>query len=86
MCPLSKCHNGETVYIKSINGGAKLRGKLHAMGLMPGDPLEIISSNNGPLLVQSRGIKLAIGLGMAENIMVACNCSCPRYRERCHGC
>lgn len=82
MCPLSQCNCGDTVYIKGIKGGAKLRGKLQAMGLMPGDALEVISSNSGPLVVQAKGVKLAIGFGMAENIMVSCHCSCPRE----HGC
>ena len=83
MCPLSQCNCGETVYIKGITGGTKLRGKLQAMGLMPGDALKVISSNCGPLVVQAKGVKLAIGCGMAENILVSCNCSCTRDQNCC---
>ncbi len=83
MCPLSQCKSGETVYIKGVNGGTKQRGKLQAMGLMPGDALEIISSNCGPLVVMAKGVKLAIGCGMAENIMVSCKCACQRGQSCC---
>ncbi len=78
MCPLSQCKSGDTVFVKGFTGGARLRGKLHAMGLMPGEEIEVISSNCGPLVIQSKGVKLAIGCGMAENILVSCECSCTR--------
>lgn len=83
MCPLSECNCGETVYIKGINGGAKLRGKLQAMGLMPGEALKIVSSNSGPVVIEAKGVKLAIGHGMAENIMVSCSSSCPHDKRCC---
>ncbi|WP_321533078.1 FeoA family protein [uncultured Desulfuromonas sp.] len=78
MCPLSQCKSGDTVFVKGFTGGGRLRGKLHAMGLMPGEEIEVISSNCGPLVIQSKGVKLAIGCGMAENILVSCECSCTR--------
>lgn len=82
MCPLSECKCGETVYIKGFTGGSKLRSKLQSMGLMPGEAVQIISSSGGPLVVLVKGVKLAIGCGMAENIMVSCHCACIRE----HGC
>lgn len=78
MCPLSQCKSGDTVYVKGFTGGSQLRGKLHAMGLMPGEEIEVISSNCGPLVIQAKGVKLALGCGMAENIMVSCACACAR--------
>lgn len=83
MCPLSQCKSGDTVYIQGFIGGSKLRSKLHAIGLMPGEALEVISSTGGPLVVQAKGVKLAIGCGMAENIMVSCHCSCDRGPNCC---
>ncbi|MBW2187490.1 MAG: ferrous iron transport protein A [Deltaproteobacteria bacterium] len=83
MCPLSQCKSGDTVYIKGFTGGSQLRSKLHSMGLMPGEALEVISSNCGPLIVQTKGVKLAIGCGMAESIMVSCHCSCDRGADCC---
>ena len=60
-----------------------MRSKLHAMGIMPGEALEIISGNGGPLVVQAKGIKLALGMGMAEKIMVSCQCACDRHGSSC---
>ena len=83
MCPLSQCKSGETVFVRGITGGCRLRGKLQAMGIMPGEALRIISDGGGPLVIETKGIKLAIGNGMAQQIMVSCDCACPHRETNC---
>lgn len=80
MCPLSQCRDGETVYIRGFVGGSQIRQKLQAMGLMPGEQIEILSCGNGPVLVLAKGVRLALGQGLAEHILVACQRNCPRQQ------
>ncbi|MBN2645798.1 MAG: ferrous iron transport protein A [Desulfuromonadaceae bacterium] len=76
MCPLTQCKPGETVFIRGFLGGLHMRQKLQAMGLIPGEAVEIVSGSNGPLVICAKGVKLALGRGMAENIMVSCDRCC----------
>ena len=56
---------------KSIDGGRQLRGRLAALGLLPGAELEVIqNSGQGPFVVAVRGSRIVIGRGMAARILV----------------
>ncbi|MEM2920986.1 MAG: FeoA family protein [Candidatus Bathyarchaeia archaeon] len=77
--PLTSLRDGESGVITSIKprgsgkyGGLGLQRRLLEMGLTPGTEVMIIKSSpfGGPLEVQVRGSRLAIGRGVAERIYV----------------
>lgn len=70
MTPLASIPPGTRVRIVSIEGGAGRRRRLMEMGLTPGTEVVLISSFPGPVIVEVRGVKIAIGRGMASGIMV----------------
>lgn len=70
--PLSTIQTGKSVVIESINFNTKLRRKLQDMGLTPGVKLSVVSrSLLGPLVVDVRGTRVALGKGIVTNIQVS---------------
>lgn len=69
--PLSSLSEGRRAVLKKIAGGRQLRGRLAAMGLLPGAELEVIqNSGHGPFVVSVKGSRIVIGRGMASRIEV----------------
>ncbi len=81
--PLTRLENGESGVIVAIEaspsyGSGRHRHKwgfqkrLEDMGLTPGAKITVVKSApfHGPIELQVRGSRLAIGRGMAERIMV----------------
>lgn len=69
--PLTQITEGVTAKVLNITGGRQLRGRLAALGLLPGTPLEVIqNSGSGPFIVGVRGSRIVIGRGMAARIEV----------------
>lgn len=69
--PLTMARPGEKYIIKEIAGGRMAKLRLFAMGLRPGDQVEIISDSVGDGIILARGeTRLAIGKGMAQKIFV----------------
>ncbi len=69
--PLTMVHEGTTAVLRSIEGGRQMRGRLAALGLLPGTELEVIqNSGKGPFIVGVRGSRIVIGRGMAARIEV----------------
>ena len=69
--PLNMVHEGKTAILKAVEGGRQLRGRLAALGLLPGTELEVIqNSGHGPFVVSVRGSRIVIGRGMAAKITV----------------
>lgn len=67
--------NGERVRIVTILGGREVQARLADMGLAVGTCLEIVSNHSsGPLIVASKGTRLAINAGLAKKVMVAHAC------------
>ncbi len=70
--PLSSIQTGQSVIIDSINFNVKLRRKLQDMGLTPGVKLNVVSKSFlGPLVVDVRGTRVALGKGIVSNIQVS---------------
>ena len=62
---------GAVVTLIAINAGFGLRRRLADMGLSPGVNLRIIQSQiPGPVIIDLRGSRLALGRGMAQRIIV----------------
>lgn len=70
--PLSKISTGKSVVIDSIDFDHKLRRKLQDMGLTPGVKLNVVSKSLlGPLVIDVRGTRVALGKGIVSNIQVS---------------
>lgn len=70
--PLSKISTGKSVIIDSIDFDHKLRRKLQDMGLTPGVKLSVVSKSLlGPLVIDVRGTRVALGKGIVSNIQVS---------------
>jgi Fur family ferric uptake transcriptional regulator len=73
--PLILAARGERVRIVKITGGRELRARLADMGLSEGICLEVISNMpSGPSIVALQGSRLAIAVGMAQQIIVSHSC------------
>jgi len=65
---LSECHSG---IIVDIRGGRGLVRRLIDMGLTSGTLVHIIkSAGPGPVLIEVRGSRIAVGRGIAMKIFV----------------
>jgi Fe2+ transport system protein FeoA len=63
--------SGEVVTVVGLNGGFGLRRKLADMGLTPGVSLKVVhSQGRGPILIDVRGSRIALGFGVAQKILV----------------
>ncbi|MEJ2047190.1 MAG: FeoA family protein [Dehalococcoidia bacterium] len=70
--PLNMVPPGEAVKIVSVRAGRGLSQRLADMGLTPGTLLTVINSYGaGPVLINLRGTRLALGFGIAQKITVA---------------
>ena len=69
--PLAMVSSGETVTIVDIRAGRGLTQRLTDMGLVPGTALKVINSQMpGPVIIDLRGSRLALGHGIAQKIIV----------------
>jgi ferrous iron transport protein A len=69
---LSQLGTGKTAVIKRLEGGHGLQRKVSCLGLRVGKKATIMSSQpfRGPLVVKIDNMKIAIGRGMANKIIV----------------
>jgi ferrous iron transport protein A len=71
MMPLSMVRSGESVQVAAIRAGWGLQRRLADMGLTPGVRVKVINSGGrGPVVLDIRGSRLALGHGIAHKIMV----------------
>ena len=69
--PLPMASPGEVVQVVDIRAGGGLTKRLANMGLLPGVNIRVISSQRpGPVVVEVKGTRLALGYGMAQKILV----------------
>lgn len=70
LLPLTSAGVGRKVRVSRLDGGHGMRGRLCAMGLTPGTPVEVITNGGGPLVLSVLGSRVMIGRRMAARIMV----------------
>ena len=71
MVPLSFLPEGGTAVIVDFYGGRNMITRLMAMGLTVGTKIRIVKSTGpGPVLIEVRGTRLALGRGVATKILV----------------
>ena len=69
--PLVALEPGETARVYAERGGHGAARRLAALGLTPGQPVRILSAGRGgPVLVEVRGSRIALGRGMAAKVLV----------------
>ena len=63
---------GTLVRIASIEGDPRTKAKLSQFGLYPGDLARVVrfAPFNGPVLLEVRGMEIALGRSIAEHILV----------------
>jgi Fe2+ transport system protein FeoA len=63
---------GSLVRIVSIEGNPRTRNKLSQFGLYPGDLVMVVrfAPFDGPVLLEVRGMEIALGRSIAEHILV----------------
>jgi Fe2+ transport system protein FeoA len=69
--PLGMVRPGEVATVVGLNGGMGLCRKLADMGLTPGVSLKVVhSQGRGPILIDVRGSRIALGFGVAQKVVV----------------
>jgi len=69
--PLAQLNTGSRAQIVSIAAGHGLIGRLYAMGLVPGERIEVLqNARHGPVIVAAGGCRLVLGRGMTRKILV----------------
>lgn len=72
MITLNELKIGKKAIITEMRGGRNLKHRLESLNLRPGKIIKKISSSpfRGPVVVEVSGCKIAIGRGMANNILL----------------
>lgn len=68
--PLTMAGQGQALRLTRITAERKLAHRLTELGLTPGVKFEVLHDHGGPLLLAVRDSRLAIGRGMASQILV----------------
>lgn len=68
--PLSMMAEGSRAIVTAIQGGHGLNRRLAEMGVFVNSEIALIRTGGGPVVVEVRGSRLAIGRGMAQRVMV----------------
>jgi ferrous iron transport protein A len=69
--PLAMVRTGGRAVLRAIRGGQAMRGRLCALGLIPGTEIEVVhNGGNGPFIVSVGGNRVVLGRGMAMKIEV----------------
>ncbi len=69
--PLAFVPEGEEAVVVEVLGGKGLARRLYELGLMPGTKVKVLTScSPGPLLIDIRGSRIALGRGVTMKIMV----------------
>lgn len=67
---LTELRPGETGVVSQVNCGHGAEKKLSSRGIKRGRRIKMVSSSRGPVVVEGRGSRMAIGRGMARRIEV----------------
>ena len=67
--PLALAARGEKVNVIRFAGGRKMQNRLASMGLTSGDVIEVLN-NTGPFIINVKGTRLALGMGLAQKVLV----------------
>ncbi len=69
--PLTHVPVGRKVRLVDIRGGREITHRLVELGLTPGVEFKVLQDSGGPLLLQVRDSRIALGRGMAFRVHVS---------------
>jgi len=65
---------GVPLQVTAIQAGHTAAARLASMGIFPGETLRIVQrENSGPILVEIKGTRIALGQGISEKVLVSAN-------------
>lgn len=68
---LADLHSGECAWLIDLDGCRNCAGRLTSLGFTPGARIEVLQNyGHGPLVVNIRGSRIALGRGEAKAINV----------------
>lgn len=68
---LANLSAGQQAIIQSLHGGRGLVNRLSVLGFIPGQNVSMVQNfGHGPLIVNVRGTRVALGRGEASQIVV----------------
>ncbi len=69
---LERAVPGRPLRVADIRGGHEIRSRLATLGVLPGVVLQVVVKGplGGPVLVEVDGSRLAIGRGLARQVLV----------------
>lgn len=69
--PLTEAPLGVPLRVKAIMGGCQAQARLASLGILPGEEVTVLQrSNSGPLLLEVKGARVALGRGISLKITV----------------
>ncbi len=75
--PLAMARPGEKLKVVGLRGGWGIHKRLTDMGLTPGVHIRIINCQMpGPVIIELRGSRVALGRGIAQRVMVSSDNVC----------
>ncbi len=70
LIPLSSLRDGEKAKITSVNGGRTVNLRMNELGFTTGANVKVIRNvGGGPIMVELKAGKIALGRGIAKKIM-----------------
>ena len=70
LIPLSSLRDGERAKINSVDGGRNVNLRMNELGFTTGAKLKVIRNvGGGPVMVELKAGKIALGRGIAKKIM-----------------
>lgn len=67
--PLASFSAGQGAVITAFTGGRKLQERMVALGLFPGQRLNVCQNNGSSLVVSLNGNRLVLGRGVSQKIL-----------------
>ena len=69
--PITSAEERTTVRLYKIEGGCQLKRRLTVLGFLENEPIRLIKKSYfGPVVIEIKGSKFAIGRGEAQKILV----------------
>jgi len=72
--PLSELPTGQSAIVQDLRGGYGFRSRLAVLGFTPGVEITMLQNlSHGPIIVNLRDTRIALGRGEAKRILVKLN-------------
>ncbi len=68
--PLAFLGEGMAGIVRSVSGGMGAKRRLYELGLMEGACIRVLKNDIGPILVDVKGSRFALGRGISMKILV----------------